>query len=226
MPKPIHAVIFDMDGLMFNTEDVYTECGRRVLGRRGLEFTAELKAAMMGMPSRAAFELMIDWHALDDTPDALMAESSSVFLEILANIIQPMPGLMELLNWLEARGVPKAIATSTGWELARPCLEPFGLLERFAFVLTGDQVEQGKPHPEIYLTAAERLGVPPGETLVLEDSANGCRSAAAAGAFTVAVPGEHSAGHDFSVASMVIDTLNDPRLYELLEARARVMRKR
>ncbi|MFW6125107.1 MAG: HAD hydrolase-like protein, partial [Pirellulales bacterium] len=65
MPRQIRAVVFDMDGLMFNTEDVYTECGRRVLRRRGLEFTAELKGAMMGLPSRAAFELMIDWHGLD-----------------------------------------------------------------------------------------------------------------------------------------------------------------
>ena len=84
------------------------------------------------------------------------------------------------------------------------------------FILTAEDMSHGKPNPEIYLTAARRLDVPPERMLVLEDSENGCRAAAAAGAFAVAVPGDHSRRHDFSFAALVIDSLADPRLYAAL----------
>jgi beta-phosphoglucomutase-like phosphatase (HAD superfamily) len=77
-------------------------------------------------------------------------------------------------------------------------------------------VVNGKPNPEIYLAAARRLGVRPAEMAVFEDSENGCLAAARAGAFTIAVPGEHSRGHDFSMASLVADSLADPRVYDAL----------
>ena len=113
-------------------------------------------------------------------------------------------------------GIPKAIATSSGRRLTEACLAPFQLAPRFRFILTSEDITRGKPDPEIYLLAARRFGVPPAEMLVLEDSQNGCRAAAAAGAFTVAVPGEHSRRQDFSVANLVIESLADRRLYEVL----------
>jgi beta-phosphoglucomutase-like phosphatase (HAD superfamily) len=127
-----------------------------------------------------------------------------------------MPGLVELLAALEKARIPKAIATSSGRKLTDACLTPFDLARRFQFVLTSEDIAHGKPHPEVYLTAARRFGVPPSRMLVLEDSQAGCRAGAAAGAVVVAVPGEHSRRHDFSAASLVIDSLADRRLYELL----------
>ena len=213
------AVVFDMDGLMFNTEDVYTSVGQELLGRRGIEFTTELKDAIMGLPPRACFEMMIQRLGLSGSWEALAEESNEIFLELLPGRLAPMPGLMELLDALEKAGIPKAIGTSTGRRLADACLTPLDMQRRFEFVLTSEDVVHGKPHPEIYLTATKRLGVVPSEVVVLEDSQNGWRAAAAAGAFTVAVPGEHSRQHDFSVASLVIDSLADTRLYEVLGLR-------
>ena len=215
MPIP-RAVVFDMDGLMFNTEEVYTLVGTELMRRRGHDFPDGLKDAMMGLTPQAAFEAMIRWHALDQSWEALMVESNAIFLGLLKDELAPMPGLFELLDALESAGIPKAIATSSDRRLADACLSPYDLQDRFQFVLTAEDVTHGKPHPEIYLTAARRLGPPPEETLVLEDSQNGCRAAVAAGAFTVAVPGEHSRDHDFGVASLVVDSLGDPRLYEAL----------
>jgi pseudouridine 5'-phosphatase len=211
------AVVFDMDGLMFNTEDVYTLVGSELLQRRGYVFTSELKDAMMGMPPRPSFEKMIQWHNLQDNWEQLTCESNEIFIRLLPSHLAPMPGLLELLDALESAQIPKAIATSSCRELANACLSPFGFQPRFQFVLAAEDIVHGKPNPDIYLTAARRLGVPPAEMLVLEDSQNGCRAGAAAGAFTVAVPGEHSRKHDFSVASLVIDSLADPRLYAALE---------
>jgi len=209
------AVVFDMDGLMFNTEDVYSEVGSMVLRRRGREFTPELKAKMMGLRPQPAFETMIRHCGLSETWDQIAAESNRLFLEILGGLLRPMPGLMELLDALERAGLPKAVATSSCRELVAACLGSFGLERRFRFVLTAEDVTCGKPDPEIYLTAARRLGVEPSRMMVLEDSENGCRAGAAAGAFVVAVPGEHSQWHDFSNASLSVESLADPQLHRL-----------
>ena len=95
-------------------------------------------------------------------------------------------------------------------------LSPFQMEPRFQFTLAAEDITDGKPNPEIYQKAAQRLGVEPRQMLVLEDSRNGCLSAARAGAYVVAVPTRHSRGQDFSVASLVIDSLADPRLYEAI----------
>ena len=212
----MRAVVFDMDGLMFNTEDVYTAAGTELLRRRGHEFTAELKDAMMGLPAQPTFEIMIRYCNLKDTWQQLSAESNQLFLGYLRDRLTPMPGLMELLDALERAAMPKAIATSSRRELVDPCLQPFDLERRFQFILTAEDVVHGKPNPEIYLTAAGRFGVSPAEMVVLEDSPNGCRAAASAGAFAVAVRSEHSRQYDFHMASLVVDSLADPRVYEVI----------
>ncbi len=212
----MRAVTFDMDGLMFNTEDVYTLAGTELLARRGCLFTPELKDAMMGLPPRAAFEVVIDRHQLKEPWNVLATESDEIFLGLLIDRLATMPGLLELLDALEKADIPKAIATSSGRRLTEACLAPFQLAPRFRFILTSEDITQGKPDPEIYLRSAQRFGVPPGEMLVLEDSQNGCRAAAAAGACTVAVPGEHSARQDFGAANLVIESLADWKLFEVL----------
>lgn len=217
----IRAVVFDMDGLMFNTEQIYSLAGTELLRRRGRDFPEGLKNAMMGLPPRAAFEQMIRWHALGESWEQLRAESDEIFLALLPGRLAPMPGLSELLDALEAAGLPKAIATSSGPRLAAACLDPFDLRRRFRFVLTSDDVVRGKPDPEIYQTAARRLGVAPQQTAVLEDSENGCRAAAAAGTVAIAVPGPHSRSHDFAPASLVVESLADPRLYAALGLKQR-----
>lgn len=215
----MRAVVFDMDGLMFNTEDVYTSVGSELLRRRGYEFTAELKHGMMGLRPQPAFELVIRECHLTESWQELAAESNRLFLELLDDRLRPMPGLMTLLDALEKAGIPKAIGTSSGRELVNACLGPFDLERRFQFVLTAEDVVHGKPDPEIYRTAARRLATPPEEIVVLEDSQNGCLAAAAAGTCVVAVPGDHSRQHDFSMAALVVDSLDDPRLYRLLGIR-------
>lgn len=216
MSDSVRAVVFDMDGLMFNSEDVYTVVGTELLRRRGHVFTPELKDAMMGLQAQPSFEQMIRFCGLEETWQQLAVESNRLFIEFLPKYLTPMPGLMELLDALEQAGIPKAIATSSIRELADPCLSPFGLQKRFQFILTAEDIAHGKPHPEIYQTAARRFGLSPAEILVLEDSRNGCLAAAAAGAIAVAVPGDHSRQQDFGMAAFVADTLADPRIYEAI----------
>jgi len=216
-PSPlIRAVVFDLDGLLFNTEELYQLVGTEVLRRRGKSFDVELLNLMMGRPPRIALQLMIDYHRLDATVEQLAAENEEVFVEILDRRLELMPGVSDLLAALERAKLPKAIATSSGPAFVANVLGRFDLAPRFQFILTCDDITHGKPDPEIYLKAARRFEIDPAEMLVLEDSQNGCRAAVAAGTFAVAVPAGHSQTHDFQGASLVIDTLADPRLYSAL----------
>jgi HAD superfamily hydrolase (TIGR01509 family) len=212
-------VVFDMDGLMFNTEDVYHEVGTELMRRRGCEYTRELCDAIMGRPPRDCFETMIRYHGLDERWEAMAAESEAIFISLLDGWLAPMPGLLKLLDALEAVGIPKAIGTSSSRRLLHECVRRFGLEPRFQFMLAAEDIERGKPHPEIYLKAAERFGLPPQEMAVLEDSQAGCRAGAAAGAMVIAVPGPHSQRQDFTAAELIVDSLADPRLYEALGLR-------
>jgi len=215
-PARPSAVVFDLDGLMFNTEELYQLVCREMLRRRGKEFEPALLDMMMGRPARNAFQVMIDWHKLTETIPDLAAESSEIFAEILVTRLAPMPGLFELLTALERAGIPKAVATSSGRKFVTEVLGRFELEPRFQFLLCSEDVTDGKPNPEIYLKAARRLERPPAEVLVLEDSHNGCKAAIAAGAFAVAVPGGHSRTHDFTGAQFVADSLGDLRIYQSL----------
>ncbi len=216
MPSTISAVTFDLDGLMFNTEMIYGRVMRQLLEKRNKPFQQELLDQMMGRPGIVALTIFREWHNLDETVEDIYADSDTIFLEILDRELAPMPGLVELLNALEANKIPKAIATSSRAPVVHRMLDHFGWRPRFDFILTSGDVLHGKPNPEIYLKAAEKHGIAPAAMLVLEDSHNGCRAAIDAGAHAVAVPGDHSHRHDFTGAQFIADTLADRRIYELL----------
>jgi HAD superfamily hydrolase (TIGR01509 family) len=212
----IKAVVFDLDGLMFNTEEIFNLSGRELLRRRGKEMTPDLLSLMMGRRSDEAFPMMIERLQLTEDPEKLRAEEREIFRELLWIHVAPMPGLFELLAHIEQCALPKGLATSSRRPYVEQLLTKFELLHRFHMSLTAEDVVNGKPHPEIYLTAARRIGVQPGEMLVLEDSEMGTRSAAAAGAVTVSVPHEHSRSHNFGGAILIAESLADPQLLRLL----------
>ena len=214
--SPIRGVAFDLDGLLVNTEELYQHVGAELLARRGRTFEPDLLDRMMGRPQQVSLQIMIDWHGLTDTIETLAGETREIFVDLLDTRLAPMPGAALLLEQMVQRGLPRGVATSSGPDFAHDVLSRVGLRDRFGFVLTSADVTHGKPHPEIYERAAERLGVAPAEMLVLEDSENGCRAAVASGAVVVAVPGGHSRRHDFTGAHFIAESLADPRIARLL----------
>jgi HAD superfamily hydrolase (TIGR01509 family) len=206
------AVVFDLDGLLINSEDLYEQAGETVLRRRGKTYDAALREQMMGRPVVDAIRLMIDCHSLPDSVDSLICECKDVLMSLMATSLDTMPGVEQLLDELQAAGIPVAVATSGTREYADGVLTRLNLKHRFRFVLTAEDVERGKPDPSVYLLAAKRLGISPSQMLVLEDSANGCRAAVEAGAYAVAVPNRHTREHKFTGAQYVADTLADPRI--------------
>ncbi len=214
--RRIEAVVFDLDGLVFNTEHVFHAAGEELLRRRGMEMPEDLHRTMMGRRAEEAYPILVERMGLSDTVEEIVLETRSIFFDLLDDVLQPMPGLFELLDLVESRGLPKAIATSSRRAYLEDLLGRYELTERFSLLLSSEDVTQGKPNPEIYLKAAERLGVSASRMLVFEDSENGSRAAAAAGAVTVSVPHEHSRTMDFSMATHVVEGLGDPVIRRLL----------
>ncbi|MDP7014235.1 MAG: HAD-IA family hydrolase [Pirellulaceae bacterium] len=213
----LRAVCFDLDGLLFNTEELYELVGSQLLARRGHELTPALLDKMMGRPGAVALQVMIDTHQLDATVAELQRETDELFPAILAERLRPMPGAVELLDLLEQRRLPTAIATSSRRAYAERVLGQFDWVDRFDFLLTSEDVVRGKPAPDVYQLAATSFGVEPDCMMVLEDSQTGCQAAVAAGAFAVAVPGSHNRERDYNGARFVAESLSDPQITAALE---------
>ena len=215
-PPRIRAVVFDLDGLMLNTEDVFDLAGKKLLARRGLRMTDEIHRAMLGRRPDEAFQAMKDHSGITDEIQALKDETRELFSEFAKDHLAVMPGLREVLTLVDSRGLPRGVATSSPRDYMVTLLSRFGLLDGFSVTLTAEDVIHGKPNPEIYRKAAAQLNVSPSETLVLEDSETGTRAAAAAGTYAVSVPNQHTRHGDFAMASLQIESLNDPKLHQII----------
>jgi pseudouridine-5'-monophosphatase len=215
--EPPRSVVFDLDGVLVDTEPIFEEAARRQLARRGLVWAPEVARAMMGAPAREAFEFFRTHYLLNNPIAELMAESSELFYAVMKeNPAQLMCGVVDLLERLEHKGVRKAIATSSNPSYVAKVLAPHGLMHRFEFILTCDDVRRGKPHPEIYEKAASRLGHTPLEMVVIEDSMHGVQAAKSAGARCVAVPHLRVRVEDVVQADLVVSSLEAVQLHELL----------
>jgi HAD superfamily hydrolase (TIGR01509 family) len=213
----VRAVAFDLDGLLIDSEPLFAEAARRLLARRGRSLEMDVWQALMGTPARQAILLFREGHRLTEPADDIAEEYRGALLELIGEKPVPLlPGALELLALLERKGLPCCIATSSSPAYVHLVLAEHGILPRFNFILTCDDVTEGKPHPEVYQKAAARFGVLPAEMLVLEDSVNGLKAARAAGAPCVVVPHALVAKEDLDGAAATIPSLESGALREML----------
>ena len=186
------AVIFDMDGLMLDTERLAPRAWIDAAAALSVEFDLALTQPMVGRNFRDCQAIIVN-HYGDDYPTAdLMRAWHAAYDAIVEREgIALKPGLLELLDWLDGQRIPKAVATSTRRDRAQAKLASTALLSRFVALVGGDEVARGKPEPDIFLAAAERLGETAQHCLVLEDSEPGVRAALAAGMTPIMVPDLH-----------------------------------
>lgn len=214
--RTIGAVAFDMDGLMLNTEDLYEQVGHILMQRRGKTYRDEVRKKMIGLPARHAFGVLIEEEGMSDSWQELQEETDKIFETILPTQLATMHGLIDLLDYLDELGLRRCVATSSTQSFARKALTLVGMLDRVDFVITAEDVSQGKPNPEIYLAAARKMSVAVENMLVLEDSATGTKAGVSAGAFVVSVPNEHTKQGCFEGCQWIANTLGDKRIYGLL----------
>jgi HAD superfamily hydrolase (TIGR01509 family) len=215
------AVIFDMDGLMLDTERISLRVWQQAAGELGYVLDARVAEAMIGRSAPANRVLLEAHFGPSFSYDALADLARARYLSVLAAEGVPRkPGLVELLEFLEARGVPRAVATSTARDLARHKLDRAGVGRYFDVVVGGDEVVDGKPAPDIFLLAADRLGQEPARCVVLEDSGPGIRAARSAGMVPILIPdGREPAADTRALSAFVVDSLRtaQPLLERLLD---------
>ena len=184
----IRGVIFDMDGLMFDTERIWATLWRPALATLGLPYKEGLDAAARGTAGDSMRAVLRQFYGPGCDTDAIM-EALHAQAEIAFQAPPPKkPGLDELIAWLEAQHIPMVVASSSRMASIRHHLDGWGLTHYFKVIVSGEQFSASKPDPEIFLRAAEALGTAPSRTLVLEDSYNGVRAGARGGFVTVMVP--------------------------------------
>ena len=187
-PRPVRAVVFDMDGLLVDTETVIFRAMQHTAGGFGRELPFSTFQRMVGLQDEASNAVLVEHFGEGfDLPAWTLAVRAHSHAQMAAGVALKA-GVQEIVDYLAQAGLPRAIATSSSLKAVQRNLTPHGLVERFQAVITKEVQTRGKPHPEPFLQAAAALGVAPQDCLALEDSHNGVRSAHAAGMMTVMVP--------------------------------------
>jgi beta-phosphoglucomutase-like phosphatase (HAD superfamily) len=186
----IEAVVFDMDGVLIDSEQVWDEVRRELAAERGGRWHERAQRDMMGMSSREWSRYMHDVIGLRESPDEINAEVVRRMLERYASGPPWLPGAVDAVRRMAGR-FPLGLASSSNVELIRAVLEAGGIAALFRATVSSEEVERGKPAADVYLESARRLGVAPERAAAVEDSEAGIRSARAAGMFVVAIPNPH-----------------------------------
>jgi HAD superfamily hydrolase (TIGR01509 family) len=206
----IRAVVFDLDGVIIDTEQVWEEVRRGYVAEHGREFLADSQTRMMGMSTP-------EWSAHLSADVGVPRAAEQVAAEVLGRMAERyradlplIPGSVDAVRRIADR-FPVALASSSARILIDQVLETAGLAGVFRVTLSTEEVPRGKPAPDVYLAAVERLGLSPQVCAAVEDSSNGLRSAAAAGLAVIAVPhGVYPPAADaLAAASLVIDGLDE-----------------
>ncbi len=190
MSHPVKAVLFDMDGLLVDSEPLWTIGEIELAERLGGSWSDEIKTAIIGTRLDTAIRTVLEWYGAPQSPADVEAAMDFLLNRMVAlyhDQLPLMPGALELVDAVRAAGVATALVSSSYRVLVDAVLDGVGR-DRFDVTLAGDEVTHGKPDPEPYLVACERLGVLPAETVVLEDAMSGVTSAEAAGCKVIAVP--------------------------------------
>ncbi len=206
---PLTAVIFDMDGVLVDSEPIHFEATRALLAEHGVTYSPEVNDNFFGCTDRDVFRLLRARYDLAPSEPELAAAWIGRVVVLLGRPLQAMAGVPSALAALKDSGLRLALASSSAPEIIRATLTGLGLDGMFELVVSGHEVERGKPAPDIFLETVRRLGLAREACLVVEDSFNGISAAAAAGIRCVAVPCPSTAGQDFSSAAARLYSLRD-----------------
>ena len=203
------AIIFDMDGVLVDSEPLFLKAINSLLTSLGVNPVTddENESILIGTTVEETWNLLINMRSLPGTIHSYLDKYDKFVKEVLKSDLVPRPGVKSLIEECSNRGIPKAVASSSLREWVHLKLNTINLQDKFDVVLGGDDVQKGKPEPDIYLMAAEKLQMNPSQCIAIEDSPVGISAAVDAGIYTVAVLTESTKNLDLSKANEIIETL-------------------
>ncbi|WP_296786785.1 HAD family phosphatase [Selenomonas sp.] len=217
MNHNIGAFIFDMDGVIIDSEPIHSRVKMDTFRHFGLPFDEADLIHYMGRTSGEMFQEVIDSAGRRDlTPEELTDYKHKHYLEVLkSGEIEPVKGTVELIKELYAAGIPIALATSSWPVVVDAVLDGFGIRPYFRSVLSGSELPASKPDPAIYQITAKRLGVNPADCVVLEDTRNGILAAKGAGMYCIAYRNPNSGKQDLSLADRIVEDIREIKIETL-----------
>ena len=183
-----HAVTFDLDGVLADSEPWWNQIDTKLLAEHGVSYRGEYHRNVLGVSYRIAVEFYKNAFHIYASVEELMRRRGEIAIDFFANRVGLFPSAKTTLEQLVEMKVPLAIATSSVSASAHPFLDRTGIRSLFSVVVTGDEVQRGKPDPDIYLRTSKKLGVPPETCLVIEDALTGVAAAKAANMRVAAIP--------------------------------------
>lgn len=210
--------IFDLDGLLVNTERMAIEQWKRAAEKYGFEYNDDWVIGMMGRNSADAIKIYTEKFGSEEKAIEIRTYRVNLMLEALQKKgTEPMPGAIELLQYLKEKGYEMALATGSSQKRVGYTFQSVDIKKYFDVIITGDMVTHGKPNPELFLVAAEGLNTSPENTVILEDSAQGIEAAYSIGATSILVPDLYTpteeilkkCSYRFNSLFEVMDNLND-----------------
>ena len=210
----IDAIIFDLDGLLADTEKLHLSAYKKVFSELGIELSDQEYENHWIRDGQGTDEFVKKWHLSLD-PDFVRNEKALIYKKLVSSSAEPMPGARELLCSLKGKKT-MALATSSRPKDAQAVINALDFEVFFSYVAAKFSVERIKPFPDIFLYVANAMNVPPENCLVMEDAEKGILAADAAGMKSIAVPNIHTMNNDFSKATLVVKSLEEVS-YELID---------
>lgn len=202
----LKAVIFDMDGVIIDSEPIHFIVEQKMFDNLGLRITEEEQHSYVGVPMKDMWRLIRTRHSLTHSEEQLLASHKEQLIAhfLTAEPFEAMEGLRELLGEIKGRGLKVAVASSSPRQLIETVLARLRLTLMFDVIVSGEEVKQGKPSPDIFMRAASLLQVTASECIVIEDSCNGVRAAKSAGMECIGFYNQNSGNQDISGADRII----------------------
>ena len=209
---PVRGLIFDMDGVLIDSEPLHLLAYQEVLATMGIAYAEEDNRELLGRKELDCAKILIKRYNLRCTPEELVREKESIMERLLKTQSNERPGVSSILSAAKNLGLPMAVASSATLATINLVVDILSIRPFFKALASGEEVKHGKPAPDVFILAAERIGVDPTHCLVIEDTFNGVVAAKAAGMQCIAIPCEATRHQDHSQADAMLTSLTELQL--------------